>query len=86
MYKELKGFRAKRQLLSIFAPHFPYDVTMRMFGVGRKTVYFAKLHAGEYGGARPVPPSLVSYRIRPEAAAGVTAFVSKPNDQHNMHT
>lgn len=51
---------------------------MRLFGVGRKTVYFAKLHAAEHGGARPVPPSLVSYRIKPEAAAAVTAFVSKP--------
>ena len=78
VHKELKGFRAKRQLLSVFAPHFPYDVTMRLFGVGRMAVYHARLHAGEYGGARPVPPSLTSYRISPEAAEGVTAFVSKP--------
>ena len=78
VYHQTRGFRAKRQLLSIFAPHFPYNVTRRVFGIGRKLVYLARLHAGEYGGARPVPPSLTSYRIRPEAAEGVTAFVSKP--------
>jgi hypothetical protein len=78
VYKGLKGFRLKRQHLSLFAPHFPYDTTRHLFGVGRKLVYFARLHAGEYGGARPVPPSLTSYRIKPEAADGVGAFVSKP--------
>lgn len=41
-------------------------------------MYLARLHSGEYGGARPVPPRLTSYRISPEAAAGVTAFVSLP--------
>ena len=78
VYQTLKGFRRKRQHLSIFAPHFPYKVTTRIFNVGRKLVYLARLHAGEYGGARPVPPSLTSYRISPEAAAGVNAFVSRP--------
>ena len=78
-YKLLDGYRAKRQLLSIFAPFFPYAVTMQLFGVGRKAVHAARVHAGEYGGARPVPASLNSYRITPEAAEGVSAFVSKPD-------
>ena len=78
-YKELDGYRAKRQLLSLFAPFFPYAVTMQLFGVGRKAVHAARVHAGEYGGARPVPASLNSYRITPEAAEGVSAFVSKPD-------
>ena len=78
-YKQLNGFRAKRQLLSLFAPFFPYAVTMQLFGVGRKVVHLARVHAGEYGGARVVPTSLASYRITPEAAEGVSAFVSKPD-------
>jgi len=78
-YKQLNGFRAKRQLLSLFAPFFPYAVTMQLFGVGRKVVHLARVHAGEYGGARVVPASLASYRIKPEAAEGVSAFVSKPD-------
>ena len=77
-YKQLEGYRAKRQLLSLFAPFFPYHVTKQLFGVKGKVVYFARLHAGEYGGARPVPPSLTSYRIKPEAGDAVSAFVSKP--------
>ena len=36
------------------------------------------MHAGEYGGARPVPPLLTSYRISPEAAQELNAFVSRP--------
>ena len=51
---------------------------MQLFGIGRKLVYLARLHAGEYGGARPVPPSLTSYRITPEAAEGLNAFVGGP--------
>jgi hypothetical protein len=67
VYRKLKGYRLKRQHLSLFAPYFPYETTMRLFCVGRKAVYFAKVHAGQYGGARPVPPTLTSYRISPEA-------------------
>ena len=36
------------------------------------------MHAGEYGGARPVPPSLTAYHISPEAAQELNAFVSRP--------
>jgi len=78
VYHALQGFRAKRQHLSMFAPHFSYKMTSAVFGIGRKLVYFARVHAGEYGGARPVPPSVTSYRISPEAAEGVNAFVSQP--------
>jgi len=77
VYHALQGFRAKRQHLSMFAPHFSYKMTSAVFGIGRKLVYFARVHAGEYGGARPVPPSVTSYRISPEAAEGVNAFVSR---------
>ena len=78
VYHKLHGFRAKRQHLSMFAPYFPYHVTAGVFGIKRKLVYFARVHAGEYGGARSVPPSISSYRISPEAAHSLNAFVSRP--------
>jgi hypothetical protein len=78
VYQKLKGFRLRRQHLSMFAAHFPYKTTTRLFGIGRKAVYLAKVQAGAYGGARPVPPSLTSFRVSPEATLGVNAFVSRP--------
>ena len=36
VYHALQGFRAKRQHLSMFAPHFPYKVTAAVFGIKRK--------------------------------------------------
>ena len=33
VYHNLSGFRAKRQHLALFAPFFPYAVTMQLFGV-----------------------------------------------------
>ena len=62
----------------MFAPHFPYKATMALFGIKRKLVYFARVHAGEYGGSRPVPPSMTAYHISPEAAQDLTAFVNRP--------
>ena len=47
--KKLKGFRLRRQHLSMFAAHFPYKTTTRLFGIGRKAVYLAKVQAGAYG-------------------------------------
>jgi hypothetical protein len=73
VYQTLKGFR--RKPLHSCTPLSSQGDNTHLY---RKVVYLARLHAGEYGGARPVPPSLTSYRISPEAAAGVNAFVSRP--------
>ena len=35
VFHALEGFRARRQHLSLFAPFFPYKVTMELFGVTR---------------------------------------------------
>ena len=51
---------------------------MQLFGVSRFKVFLARLHAAEIGPDRPVPPSLVSYRIPPDKAAHLTAFIDRP--------
>ena len=53
VYHALQGFRAKRQHLSMFAPHFPYKVTMAVFGIKRK---YAATHRIE--NLLPAPPPL----------------------------
>ena len=66
VYHALKGWKAKRRHLVLFAPYFPWSVTCKLFGVSQWIVYAARLHAGEYGAERPVPPALVSFRLKPE--------------------
>ena len=78
VYHALPGWRTRRQHLSLVAPYFSYPVVMSLFGVGRWTVFSARLHAKQHGAERPVPPSRVSYRISPEKAAGLNAFVNNP--------
>ena len=68
VFHKLEGFRARRQHLALFAPFFPYSVTMELFGVTRWQVLMARLHAAEHGAHRPVPPAVTSFRIKPEAA------------------
>jgi len=74
VYHALPGWRTRRQHLSLVAPYFSYPVVMSLFGVGRWTVFSARLHAKQHGAERPVPPSRVSYRISPGGAGpGVQA-------------
>ena len=49
IYHELPGWRARRQHLSMVAPHFPVPVVMALFGVGRARVWLARLHAMQHG-------------------------------------
>ena len=51
---------------------------MRTFKVTYGTVYLARLHAGEHGGARPVPPSIAGFRIKPEQVEYLNDFVNRP--------
>eukprot|EP00966_Prymnesium_polylepis_P002365 54571-Prymnesium_polylepis.1 len=78
VYRSLSHWRARRQHLSLVAPYFSYPAVMALFGIGRWTVFLARLHAKQYGADRPVPPSRVSYRISPEKAAHLNAFVNNP--------
>lgn len=78
-YRALTGWRARRQHLALVAPFFPIPVVMALFDVGRVKVWLARLHAKEHGADRAVPPSRVSYRIKPELAAYLNAFVNDPN-------
>ena len=41
-------------------------------------VYAARLHAAGVGSDRPVPTRVISYRIKPEHAAQLTAFTARP--------
>ena len=45
VYHALPGWRTRRQHLSLVAPYFSYPVVMSLFGVGRWTVFSARLHA-----------------------------------------
>ena len=74
VYHALPGWRTRRQHLSLVAPYFSYPVVMSLFGVGRWTVFSARLHAKQHGAERPVPTSRVSYRISPEKAAGPVSY------------
>ena len=58
-----------------------WQVTQRVFSVSRFKVWSAKLHAGTRGGAAKVPPSVASFRIKPEAGATLNAFA---NDTSNV--
>lgn len=78
VYHLLKGFRAKRQHLSLFASHFPYQALMKLFKVSRNKVHVAKVHAAEIGSDRPPPPASVSFRLPPEHAQYLDAFVDRP--------
>lgn len=78
VYHSLSGWRARRQHLSLVAPHFPYPAVMAAFNVGRWRVFLARLHAKQHGADRPVPPSRVSFRIAPEKAMHLNAFVNNP--------
>lgn len=40
----------------------------------------ARIHAGEHGAERPVPPVVASFRVRPEAAAALNAFANSPEN------
>ena len=78
VYHALKGWKAKRRHLSLFAPYFPWSVTCTLFGVSQWIVYAARLHAGEHGAERPVPPVLVSFRLKPEQVEFLADFVNRP--------
>eukprot|EP00966_Prymnesium_polylepis_P145376 3357328-Prymnesium_polylepis.1 len=81
VYHRLQTWQLKRQHLSMFAPHFAYKVTMKLFGVGRWIVYAAKLHAaGLGGGARPVPRRVVTLRISAEASDALISFLNDPEN------
>ena len=56
------------------------QVTMQLFGVSRFKVYVAKVHASTDGAARRTPPSLSSFRIKPEVAAKLNAFANDPSN------
>ena len=56
------------------------QVTQSLFGVTRWKVYSAKLHAGTYGAARNVPPSVTTFRIMPEADTFLNAFMNSPEN------
>jgi hypothetical protein len=43
-------------------------------------VLMARLHAAEHGAERPVPPAVVSFRIKPEAAEKLNAFANSPEN------
>ena len=53
---------------------------MQLFGVSCFKVYVAKVHARTYGAARPVPASVASFRIKPEAAAKLNGFANDPSN------
>ena len=78
VYHSLEGWKAKRQHLALFAPYFPWSVTCKLFGVSQWLVYAARLHAGEFGAERPVPPSLVSFRLKHEQVQYLCDFVNRP--------
>ena len=84
VFHALEGFRARRQHLALFAPFFPYKVTMELFGVTRWQVLMARLHAAEHGAERPVPPAVTSFRVKPEAAGKLNAFANSPENMQIM--
>ena len=78
VYHALQGWKAKRQHLALFAPYFPWLVTSKLFGVSQWLVYVARLHGGEFGAERPVPPALVSFRLKHEQVSYLCDFVNRP--------
>ena len=55
------------------------QVTRLAFGVSRWKVWSAKVHAGTHGAAANVPPSVTTFRIKPEAASALNAFSNDPS-------
>ena len=51
---------------------------MRLFDVSRFKVFVARLHSAMVGPDRPVPPAAISFRIPPNKAAELTAFIDRP--------
>jgi hypothetical protein len=80
VYHTLSGFKAKRQHLSMFAPHFPWKVTQETFGVSEHLVYRARLHAAGWGAGRPVPQRIVSFRITPEQGDELLRFANNADN------
>ena len=78
VYHALLGWKAKRQHLALFAPYFPWSVTSTLFGVTQWCVYSARLHAGEFGAEKHVPPRIVSFRLKPEAVTFLADCVNRP--------
>ena len=56
------------------------QVTRLAFGVSRWKVWSAKVHAGTHGAAANVPPSVTTFRIKPEAASALNAFSNDPSN------
>ena len=54
-------------------------MTRLAFGVSRWKVWSAKVHAGTHGAAANVPPSVTTFRIKPEAASALNAFSNDPS-------
>ena len=78
VYHALGGWRAKRQHLALFAPYFPWPVTCKLSYISQWLVYAARVHAGEFGAELPVPPSTVSFRLKPEQVEYLRDFVNRP--------
>jgi hypothetical protein len=82
VYKELPSYQLKRRHLAMFAPFYPYEITMRLFDVSRHKVYVAKIQAAAYGGAaHPVPRRVASLRITRPASEALLQFL---NDNENV--
>ena len=45
VYKDPQSYQLKRRHLVMFAPFYPYEVTMRLFDVSRHKVYVARIQA-----------------------------------------
>eukprot|EP00966_Prymnesium_polylepis_P075686 1755260-Prymnesium_polylepis.2 len=59
---------------------------MLLFGVSEYTAHAAKLHAGTHGAARPVPPAVQAFRIKPEAVEFLNDFVNRPELTQTLAT
>ena len=62
------------------------QVTQHVFGVSRYKVWSAKVHAGTHGAAAKVPPSVTSFRVKPEVAARLNAFANDPSNVQLLAT
>ena len=66
----------------MFAPFYPYEVTMRLFDVSRHKVYVARIQAAAYGGAAHLVPRRVApLRITRPASEALLQFL---NDDENV--
>ena len=87
-YKQMRGFKAQRSMLSLFAPYFPVEVTMEAFNVSRWKVYVAKLHKAQEGAGQPIRTvHRREKRISFDRATSLAAFSMSPdNVQTVAHT